>query len=590
MSRGRVPYALLAAIVFAYVILRAIMVPLVHDECASVLWYVFPGEWLPDQAHGDANNHFLSTGLGVLFSALFGVHAWSLRAGSAIAFLVYAWMCWRVGALVTVRSVRWCLWAALLACPFMLDLFSLFRGYGIEMAGWMIALDGCTRYARSGTAGYFIQTLLGLVVGGTAIIALVPMWVIMLGALLLLAAVHGWKQAIASRAMFLWFILAGLVPMVCAAWLALGMKDAGLLYYGTTEGFVPVTVASLSRYVLGDHGAGIIAMIILMPVVSIVVFLRNGLRQLSLQDAGPLLLLVLLADVVARVVMARFAGVNFPEDRAGLHYVPLFLIIVALTVDRLAQHRALFRLAALPLLFLPARVFLTANLDHTLIWAEQSVPQRFAQKVVMQERALGRRAVVGGYHQLALSWPIAAQLCGTEVPLLQTVGFPEGEHDLRIVDHRFLERARQGYEAIDSAVGPDLWLLRRAHPMIITPVDTIVSAPHDGDDEFVELAHVADTLLHNGIVHLDIRTTLAIKGVSPDAGCVIEVNDSSGNKLYYDRMPLCALHRTWNGDTLHVARTLPRMKEAARAVIYLHDPERIRLVTGRGEVTMGTCR
>ena len=68
----RTPFLLLVAGVFVYVALRALLVPMVHDECASVVWYAQPVEWLPYDAHWDANNHFLSSGLGALCYRVFG--------------------------------------------------------------------------------------------------------------------------------------------------------------------------------------------------------------------------------------------------------------------------------------------------------------------------------------------------------------------------------------------------------------------------------------------------------------------------------------------------------------------------------------
>ena len=201
----RVLFLALASAVWAYVILRAVLVPLAHDECASILWFVRSGEWLPYQAHWDANNHYLSTGIGVLAVRLFGESPLALRAGSLLAFVPYAWSVWRIGTHVRQRAVRLCLWTALLLCPYLLDFFSLFRGYSIEMAGWLLALDGLLRYAASMTARHLGQALAGLLLACAAIVALIPAWALVL---LLLAALqvgarplpsHGsrWAQAAA---------------------------------------------------------------------------------------------------------------------------------------------------------------------------------------------------------------------------------------------------------------------------------------------------------------------------------------------------------------------------------------------------------
>ena len=86
----RALYVILTIIAWSYVVVRAWFVPMVHDECASVLWYVQPGEWLPHEAHLDTNNHLTNSAVGVLSAELFGVHAFAVRIGSVLSFLAYA--------------------------------------------------------------------------------------------------------------------------------------------------------------------------------------------------------------------------------------------------------------------------------------------------------------------------------------------------------------------------------------------------------------------------------------------------------------------------------------------------------------------
>ena len=123
-----VAYGALVIVIAVYVLLRAAWVPLVHDECASVLWFLRPAQWLPGSAHWDANNHYLGSAIGIASVRIFGEAPWSIRMGSILSFALYAWSAWRIGHLVREPLIRWCTWTALLACPFVLDFFSLFRG------------------------------------------------------------------------------------------------------------------------------------------------------------------------------------------------------------------------------------------------------------------------------------------------------------------------------------------------------------------------------------------------------------------------------------------------------------------------------
>lgn len=59
----RIIYFILFILLWAYLWLRAIYVPLVHDEIATFYHYIQTGRFLPYLSHWDANNHFLNSAL-----------------------------------------------------------------------------------------------------------------------------------------------------------------------------------------------------------------------------------------------------------------------------------------------------------------------------------------------------------------------------------------------------------------------------------------------------------------------------------------------------------------------------------------------
>jgi hypothetical protein len=579
-------YAALAVAVASYVIARAMLVPTVHDECASVLWFVQPGEWLPDRSHGDANNHFLSTGIGVFLYRAFGSGMATLRSGSIVAFALYTWAVWRLGGQLRDRRVRWCFWAGMLLCPFVLDFFSMFRGYGLALAGITLAMDGLLRYAAVPRSGSLFQSLLGCCLGGAAIVALVPVWGIIIAVLVALSMKHWsllgkgqWALHAASIALF------GALPIAYAVNVSLRMQELGLLYHGSLDGFMDVTIASLARYVLGSD-----AWFVRLTILSVAVFalaIASTVVRRTRVLTGPLVVVtfVLWADVLARIVLARGFGVNYPEDRAGLHFVPLLILAAALAIDALAAMRPAMGWACLPLLFLPARTLWTANLDHCLLWPEQCVPARFMERIAMEERELGRPVLIGAYHQSALTVPFAARTIGSAPPSVQVTDFPEGQHDLRIADGRFIDRARAGYEVLDSAMGPGLWLLRRSRYEDRVGKAGVVVGVWSGADEFHDLALLDTALLRSSQTWVEVRIPLTFAGSSPDVTCVVQVTDNAGNDLRYDALQPCVLRPDWRGDTLSFMRSLPAMPTATRGVVYLYDPKRIDISVGQGSVT-----
>ncbi|HRH38861.1 MAG TPA: hypothetical protein PK760_10975, partial [Flavobacteriales bacterium] len=147
MKADRWPFAALSGTVFLYVLLRAALIPIVLDESTSFLMFVQDGAFLPFHSQWDANNHFLNSFCGWVGWSLGGLHLLSLRWASVLSFALFAFSAWRIGMFVQGRIVRWCLWLALLGCPFLLDFFSLFRGYGPAMAFLLLSLEATLSYA-----------------------------------------------------------------------------------------------------------------------------------------------------------------------------------------------------------------------------------------------------------------------------------------------------------------------------------------------------------------------------------------------------------------------------------------------------------
>lgn len=582
-------FAFATVVAAGYVCLRAIRVPMVHDECASLLWFVRSGDWIPYRAHWDANNHFISSGIGILSTRIFGTSLLAIRACSALAFVPYAWSAWRIGARVNDDFIRGCLRMTLLLCPFVLDFFSLFRGYAIAQAGCLVALDGLLGFAVTRSTGHLVITLLGMILANAAIVALVPVWAVLLLVLTVLLFDRSWKIGLARRSCLLGLLVVlGIVPLVYGASVAMELKRLGLLYHGSTDGFFSVTVVSLCRYVVGGPALPVGVLVVLMVILSACLAIRQGFRSDLL---SPLVLInvQLWSDVVLRIIMARGIGLNYPEDRAALHLVPLALISIALAIDRLAQRRPGWRWWSTCLLILPLRTAVTANLDHTLLWPEQSVPTRFIERVAALQASSKRPLIVGGYHQLALAWPLNASSHGLHALSLQTEGFPDGEHDLRIADARTIEKAGLGYHVIDHAEGPGLWLLARERPLDIGPATPMQAPPQAGEDEFLELVHVPDTLLRvPSVVTVQMPFTMAKP--SADVRLVVEVNGAEGTKLYYDAVAPLALRPVWKEDGLVMSRSLPALPTANRVVVYLYNPERTMISHGEVRITMSAIR
>ncbi len=576
-SGERKAFVTIASVIWTYVILRAALVPWVHDESTSLYWFLERGTFLPYVALWDAGNHFLSSAIGVLGYKFWGLSLFGSRVGSVLAFPIYAWSVYRVGLLLQDRLVRWCMWSALLACPFLLEFFSLFRGYGLGMAFLAFAVDGMLRYRALPSDKHLARILIGLALADFAVLSMVPLWA-MVVALLAFDLVRRGRSAgrFPVRSFILWVLL-GLLPLLVGILLSWEMKRRGLLYHGSLDGFVAVTLSSLSKYVLGGlHPALLIVSAMAVIAASMALLVGRTWRT-------PLLLVAFLlwADVASRIGMALVLGVNYPEDRAALHLLPLAILLLAFAADALASTDLRWRWAAAILLVLPFRSVITANLDHTVLWPEQSVPARFVQWIGERQAGVDRPLTIGTYHQLALALPYAARLQGVVLNPPDAQGFPNAPTDIRIVDERFLEQALVGYREVDVAPGPGLHLLERASPLVLGPVQWSTFSFAQSDREFLELWRSEGS---DGSVDFlfTVECSLASGASFLDLHLVVE-QKLGEELLHYHTTRIASISPHWNGERLRLLVRMPAVPDADTRVLYFWNPDHrpIAMVDGR---------
>lgn len=561
LTRERLLFLFLAALAGLYVVLRAALVPWVHDECASLFWFVERGEFLPWKAHWDANNHVLSSAIGTAVYRIVGLDVFASRIGSVLAFGAYAWATYHLGRRLREPLVRWCLWAALLACPFAIEFFSLFRGYGLELAFWLVALEGMLRLAEHWGTRDLVLTLAALFLANAAVLALLPIWALVVAVLTFIFLGRWRSLAMGARVgQSIGLVMLGLAPLIVGALIALELRERGLLYHGDTEGFRAVTVYWLLYYTFGAESP---FTHLLVTILAALAFLPLLLR---VEGRGPLLVLalVLWAEVFARIAMAQWLGVNYPKDRAAVHLVPLFVLMLAYALDVAARRRAVLRWGALVLLAFPLRTLATLNTSVTSIWPEQSVPHVLLERMVVS--AGTPPPIVGAYHQLQLVVPYGARVRGLKVPPLHWADFPHGAYDLLLLDERVGEAQRTGLVPLARSLANGLELQAPAKPrQWIQEVSHTVESGGDVG-EFIELWR-GDTLGDTLDRVIEVRGSLRAEGFL-HAELVAAVKGPEGDH-YYQPIPFALERPVWGGEEFVRRLLLPASPGATGRVLYI---------------------
>ncbi len=548
------------------VALRAAWVPLIHDEAATFQMYVLTGDYLPWSAHWDAGNHLLATAAARVSYLLFGDPPFALRLFPVLCYGLWAWYAWRITRGLAAASLRIAASAALLLTPFLFEFFALFRGYGPALAFLLMAVHHGLAYAARAARRDLLLMLLAATLACSA-----SLTVLLLGLLLLSAgALRTFTARRNDASAWAMLLLLGALPLMALAFHGKELSDRGLLYFGSSEGLLHGTLASLGEWVLGIPWPLMGASVLLAPLLMALVALRRSAHRIVLAS----LILLFAGELLGRVVLGAAFGVLYPMDRTAMHLVPLAILLLAHAADTTGPALRPSLAAAL-LALLPARTLARMSLDRTSYWPEQALPESIIDAAAERQQAAERPLLVGGYHQNACVWAYASMRRGGLLNFMDATGFPQPVCDLLVLDPGHFA-APDGFTRIAQARHGRAALFERTRPLgLVLQVDSAIN-PVEGDTEYHDLpAPGASELAANDwLMELDARFSSTIEPLR--LRLVIEVKDTDGGLLHYEANDLERLRPRWHGDRLRIARRIPRIGQGqARVAAYLWNPWRM---------------
>ncbi len=527
----RVLFLLLAGATWVYVILRAWLVPVTHDEAGAFHMFVLTGDFVPFVARPDAGNHFIQDLLAQLSYFLLGQNLFGLRIWNVAAFGLYAWYLWRCGDLFKARTARWCAWAVLLCVPFAVEFFSLARGYGLSVAFWAMAWFHTLRFMERGRRMDLVMALLGTILALWSVLSSL----MMAGGIIAMLGLRAWLRDRSHRRLSLaiWAML-GVVPWVLAVLFAFHLRERDALYAGSHRGYLDGTIASLGEHVIGLWGIQIpIILVLLVSSVAGLLCLRYG-RQggtASMHALG-ILLGALLFDALAQSTAHIAMGSNVPTDRMALYLIQPAIMSIALGIDALGTRWPWVLACAPVLLALPGREVRRANLSYTMLWRDQAIPTAFYHAVDALQRRSGRLLLVGAQRfQANSTWSFSAHSLGLAVNELDPIDFPQPLCDLLIIDTT-MHTAPPGFRtvAVDQAI--PLNLMERVSPLRLrTIVDSTFSSPMSTDEHRLFWAADAEPYRGRSLVLEVISVIRSSRGTSA-AEAHVKMTAEDGSWLF----------------------------------------------------------
>ncbi|HEX6239701.1 MAG TPA: hypothetical protein VFZ61_02360, partial [Polyangiales bacterium] len=375
----------LALCLAVYTFVRAGRLSFTHDESLTVL-LVLKRPYL-DVALSNvgipSNNHPLNSLLAKLCSELWFA-PFALRTPNLLAHLGYLAAALALSRRAGSGAPRVLAFVLLTLNPFLLDFFSLCRGYGLACSFTLAAMWLLTRvveqqrnrplYTSAATllAGLSATSNLSFLVFFIAFVAVL--------ALVELANFRAARRAgePASRALGASLGACVLIAASVCAWvvpIGLKLRAMGELYYGGEHGFVEDTLGSLleaSTYYLPLTPG--LSLVLKGAGVALVGAALGGAVRLC-QQGRPLALwlcAVPLLTALICVVQHHALGTKFPVDRTALFFLPmgaLALATAAAGAPTPRLHVAVLSGAALLLTLNAAR---TLNMHHFAQWQYDS--------------------------------------------------------------------------------------------------------------------------------------------------------------------------------------------------------------------------
>ena len=384
-------------LIACYLLLRAAFTEFIVDEAVSYHYYAYKGRFYGEHMHWDAANHPLNSLLGNLMFKVFGDLYLTLRIFSVLSFLLYAWSAYQLCKGFSRKSLVYLSFVSFLSIPYLLEYFAYFRGYGLSMGPYLASIYFIIQFFKDKKVKYLGYCYLFLIIALAANLTLINSVVLMLfGAIVF--QVKGYKLFDSKAHRFLIIInsimLIGALPFVRFAF---ELKERGCLYYAGLDGFWDTTAVSLIQLVFfkwHNHLMYVfIGFLLVLGYVSLKKWIAIGFIQWIKLDWNVYFYLFL-GNFVAAVLLAELLAVNYPRDRTGMYFIPLFLLLLFHVLERIKWSEYL-------LVYFPVSLLFNLSIHGAVHTPEERLTSAFFEKV---NNLIKPNYTLGGFSTLAPNW------------------------------------------------------------------------------------------------------------------------------------------------------------------------------------------
>jgi hypothetical protein len=363
-----------------YVIYRAVTLSMVHDESLTytIIKLNEGSEWTKT-----ANNHWLNTAFMAFFAKILGEKEWMLRLPNILSYFCYTFFGFLIFNRFRHSILKYTSFLVFILNPFLLDFFSLARGYGLSV-GLMVAsiffllqLSDDSR-KKSALIGFGIFSILAVLANSTLLI-------FYLSAMLIWLILQFRSQGI--RFFLNPIVLLISVIHICILKKLLDfiffLKNSNGLYAGGNNGFIPDVIGSnLTTFFYKEESI----FLKFVPQLSIDIALLFGILTIYQIfnwimnrnfKQSEILFFLLAICVLIPIVQFQALKVFFPTERGAIFYYPLCILAGFSTLDLLEKKSIHYVVGILLSFFVLYNFSKNANITHCYTWAYEQNTKAF---------------------------------------------------------------------------------------------------------------------------------------------------------------------------------------------------------------------
>jgi hypothetical protein len=521
-------------LLFFYLVLRAIYVPPLHDEVATFFHYIEVGDIWSDTAVLDANNHLLNSYLSRFSYLVFGEDFFFLRLPNLLAFFIYYWSIVHLLKGLNHRFNYLIALVALNTIPFVFEYFALTRGYGLGLAFFTMSIALLFSWIKTQKSGVLFFCLIAGWLSVFSNLIFINSYVLLIFAVVIFFIVHRSNYTLKKYAFQVGSIVLVAILTYPLIQFGLKLKNSGALYYGSLDGFWEVTGKSLSSLVLFTESPAVKWVVIaalLIIVTETIVRLLEIKWWAFLHKHSTIIVFFLFGNIIITWILAEVLEVNYPEDRAGIYFVLLFVISAIYMLDKIK-----WKFSGIPLLFFPITFLYVMNFSKTVVTPDQVLSRDFYEEI---RKHVDPSSSVQMYTTQHLGWAYNERSKENKIFVLNQ-RIPSPVHDVVVTRKPFYKpEIHTDFKAVYKDSLTKDYVLVQKHPLNrdkITEKD--ISIPWNAN-EFSELIKFEpDESLSNESYLFSFKGGIEIDSIYSDISLIFAGTNDKGEQVHYSYFPL----------------------------------------------------